>query len=110
MSINSLKVYVAGPMTGIADWNKPEFRRNTDRLRGSGFRVTNPAELFTHTDQPWEFYMKHALKAMLDCDMIFLLNGWSSSRGAQIELDLAKKVGMGVMFEVDFFPELDRSN
>ena len=54
--------------------------------------------------------MRHALKSILDCDAIFMLVGWSSSRGANIELDLAKKLGMGVMFETDFFPELDRSS
>lgn len=108
MSINAIKLYIAGPMSGLPDFNKAEFARNTDRLRGSGFRVTNPAELFTHTDKPWEFYMRHALKAMLDCDAIFMLVGWSSSRGANVELDLAKELGMGVMFETDFFPKIER--
>jgi hypothetical protein len=94
-------IYIAGPMTDIPDFNFPAFNRVAAKLRGEGFDVTNPAELHSHTHMPWEFYMRSALRAMLDCEMIYMLVGWSSSRGACLELDIARKLGFAVMYECD---------
>ena len=33
--------------------------------------------------------MKVDLKALIDCDYIYMLNNWNNSRGAKIELRLA---------------------
>ena len=38
------KVYVAGPMRGIPEFNFPAFFAAADKLRGDGFAVFNPAE------------------------------------------------------------------
>lgn len=44
----------------------------------------------------WQCYLKYDLKGMLDCDAIALLPGWRRSLGAQLELDVAKKVGLEI--------------
>lgn len=38
------RVYLAGPMTGIADYNFPAFNAAAARLRAVGFDVVNPAD------------------------------------------------------------------
>lgn len=38
------RVYLAGPMTGIADYNFPAFNAAAARLRAEGFDVVNPAD------------------------------------------------------------------
>ena len=101
----ALKIYIAGPMTGLPDLNFPAFKHNADRLRMAGFRVNSPHELNLPADTPWADCMRPALKSMLDCDIIFMLNGWSSSRGAQVEFALAQKLGFGVIYEDDLFPD-----
>lgn len=105
-----LRVYIAGPMTGIADLNFPAFKRNTDRLRMAGFRVNSPHELNIPVGTPWDLCMRPALKHMLDCEIIFMLNGWSSSKGATVEFDLARKLGFGVIYEDDLFPDFSATD
>ena len=100
----AIRIYIAGPMTGLPEFNYPAFRLAADKLRASGFRVTSPNELHVGTDQSWDFYMRSAIKALVDCDVIFMLRNWELSRGALIEYDLAKKLGFGVIYEADFFP------
>lgn len=38
------RVYVAGPMTGIADFNYPAFNAVADQQRTHGYEVENPAD------------------------------------------------------------------
>lgn len=96
-----ISVYIAGPMTGLPDFNFPAFQKAADFLRASGFAVVSPHELHGHTHESWEFYMKSAIQAMMNCEVIYLLHNWSSSRGAQLELILAQTLGYGVMYEAD---------
>ena len=97
----AVTVYIAGPMTDLPEFNFPAFNRAAAKLRSEGFDVTNPAELHSHTDRSWEFYMRSALRAMLDCEQIYMLVGWSDSRGACMELDIARKLGLTVKYECD---------
>ena len=43
--------------------------------------------------------MRQDLKAMLDCDGIYMLDNWKDSKGAKIEHDLCVYLGITVMFE-----------
>lgn len=92
-------VYIAGPMTGRPEFNFPAFHEAAKRLRAQGHTVVNPAELYKHTDQPWDFYIRGSLKAMLDCDTIYLLQGWRNSRGAKIEAMLAGELAFSLWFQ-----------
>ena len=84
------RIYIAGPMTGLPDFNYPAFNLTAAYLRGKGHEVVNPAELFEgQTGHPWEHYMRAGLSAMLTCDTIALLPDWSKSRGAWLEQNLA---------------------
>lgn len=38
------RVYVAGPMTDLTDFNYPAFNAVADRLRALGYEVENPAD------------------------------------------------------------------
>ena len=99
-----MKVYVAGPMTGIPDHNFPAFRRAAELLREQGHEVVNPAELddptLTHEQlaaKPWADYMRRDIPLLLECDAIFMLPGWSNSKGASLELHIAQQLGMEVV-------------
>lgn len=104
LTTSKLRIYISGPMTGIKDFNYPEFHRTAKRLREAGFDVVSPAELHTDTDKDWTYYMRGAIAAMMDCQIIYMLIGWSSSRGAKLELDLAEQLGFGVVYEADQIP------
>jgi hypothetical protein len=38
------RLYLAGPMTGIEDFNYPAFNAMAERLRAAGYEVKNPAD------------------------------------------------------------------
>lgn len=91
-------VYIAGPMTGIPQHNYPAFAYVATALRGNGIDARSPHELDGGSmDRSWEWYMREALKMLLECDEIVLLPGWENSRGARIERDVAGALGMSVV-------------
>jgi len=88
-----LKLYLAGPMTGYADYNFPAFNEAAKVLRGCGHEVVNPAENFGgRRDLPWEEYLKHDVKLLVDCEGLVALPGWNASRGAVLEYNLAESL------------------
>ena len=47
----AVRVYIAGPMTGIPQYNFPEFDRVATLLRAMGYDVVSPAELDDPVDR-----------------------------------------------------------
>ncbi|MCQ8103279.1 DUF4406 domain-containing protein [Methylomonas sp. SURF-2] len=94
------RIYLAGPMSGIADFNYPAFKQAAEQLRAKGFHVENPAENPPPENNDWCQYMRMSIRQMLTCDMVALLPGWSQSRGAAIEQEVAAQLGIPVhMFD-----------
>ena len=85
-------------MTGMKANNIPAFNEAARALRGLGFDVVNPAEVQPDGEPTWENYMRADLKELLGCDAIALMTGWENSKGAHLELHLAHRVGMTVVF------------
>ena len=93
------RIYLSGPMTGIPELNFPAFNAEAARLRGLGYDVVNPAEINpANTDKTWHECMRDDLRAMLGCDAIAMLAGWTKSDGAMLELQIAHRLGLDVLF------------
>lgn len=91
-------IYISGPMTGHPEWNYPAFNEAAEFLRGKGYDVFNPAEIFEgRTDLPREQYMKEDIKALLDCDTMMLLPQWETSEGAKLEVWIAQEIGLPIL-------------
>lgn len=88
-------IYVCGPMTGYPEFNYPAFRAEAGRLRTLGFYVQDPSDNPEQKD--WAGYLRVALAQMMRCDAVALLPGWSESRGACLEVYVAKALGMPVV-------------
>lgn len=91
------RVYLAGPMTGITDFNYPAFNAMADRLRAAGYEVENPADHGTVEGAVWADYMAYDLTRLGLCGMIALLPGWDLSQGARLEVMIAEHLGMRVV-------------
>lgn len=90
-------VYIAGPMTGIPEFNYPAFHAAAKLLRAVGYTVVSPAEIHGNdTERPWEDYLRRDLVALMSCDALALLPGWSGSRGARLEKHVADELGMPI--------------
>lgn len=90
-------IYISGPMTGLPDLNFPAFHEAANQLRAAGYTVTNPAELDAQDagkTLTWEQYMRRDIAALMQCDGIATLAGWSNSRGATLEVHIATRLGM----------------
>ena len=94
------RIYLAGPMTSIADFNYPAFNEAAAQLRAKGFVVENPAENPQPPCNSWPGYMRLALRQMLTCDMVVFLPNWQTSRGAMLESEVAKQLAIP-RFEIE---------
>jgi hypothetical protein len=82
-------------MSGIEDNNFPEFHRWAAALRSTGYEVVSPAEI--QEASTWELCLRADLRELCTCDGIALMPGWENSKGAQLELHVAHRLGMAVM-------------
>lgn len=93
-----MKLYLAGPMTGLPEFNFPAFRERAAALRAQGHEVLNPAELDDgDTSQAWDYYMRRDLALLLECEAVAVLPRWQRSRGASLEVHVARTLGMPVL-------------
>jgi hypothetical protein len=102
-----MKVYIAGPMTGLPQFNVPLFDHVARQLRSQGYEVVSPAELDSPemraaalkskdgapapvehaTGETWGDVLARDVKVLSDhgIEGIVLLPGWYKSRGATLE-------------------------
>jgi len=114
-----MKIYVAGPMRGIPEFNFPAFNAATEKLRAEGHIVFNPAEKDNQrhgTDiskgnvagdeklaaEQHGFNLREALADDLnficrEADAIALLPGWENSKGANAERATALALGIEII-------------
>lgn len=91
------RVYVAGPMTGIENFNYPAFNAVAEQLRTQGYEVENPADHGIVEGAVWADYMAYDLTRLGLCGMIALLPNWERSQGARLEVLIAERLGMTVV-------------
>lgn len=100
-----MKVYLAGPMRGLPDWNFPAFDAAEERWLAAGHQPFNPAQI----DRVLQYgpgqgenpsHLRHVIQMDLAClfaaDALALLPGWERSTGAAAELALVQFLGLPV--------------
>lgn len=96
MSVPGNRAYLAGPMTGIAEFNFPAFHAAAERLRGFGLDIVNPADHGVVDGATWSDYMRWDLMKLVGCHAVCVLPGWENSKGASLEVAVAHALGMPV--------------
>lgn len=43
--------------------------------------------------------MREDMIEMLKCESVYALSNWSDSKGAMIEIDIAEKVGLSIIYQ-----------
>lgn len=98
-----MKYYLAGRMTGMPELNFPTFEKVKIDLEGCGFEIASPHDIDhgetpdTRGQLPYSTYMKAGIKLLMECDGIIMLDGWTHSRGAMAEFNIAVACGMEPM-------------
>ena len=92
------KVYVSIPITG-EDYNDQRNRAFTvgTRLTQKGYDVVTPFGVVRDVTTPYSEAMGECVAALLECDAIYLCNGWQKSKGCNAELQVAIIYGKEVM-------------
>lgn len=88
------KIYLSGKISGDENFRETFLNKETE-LSSGGDMVFNPVDhpaMFTHG----QFAHKLALSF---CDSIYFMSSWRSSRGARLEFELAKTLGLEFQFE-----------
>ena len=102
-----MRIYIAGPMRGLPDYNFPAFDAARDFLAGLGHDVINPADLDRvsgavvesggHVAANSLFSVEDVLRrdfaAICSCDAVAFLPGWERSSGSLAERRVAVDVG-----------------
>ena len=92
------RVYLSGPMTGIEKLNFPAFNAAASRLRAQGADVVNPAEIEKQNPGEWKACLRADIKELCDCTTIAMIPGWENSNGAHLELHIAHRLGLEIIF------------
>ena len=101
------KIYLAGPMSGLPQFNFPAFFAAADQLRAAGFEVVSPAEIDNEEDKgaalrspdgqsvkrtdgvskTWGDFLARDVKLLADTGIqgIVFLPNWQNSKGAKLE-------------------------
>lgn len=92
-----MKIYLSGPMAGIPEHNYPSFKAFASDLRSAGHSVINPAELHPEPGKAWDECLRVDIRELCSCDAIALIPGWEKSKGANLELHVAHRLGLDVI-------------
>lgn len=96
------RIYIAGKITGRPIGEAVlEFRRAAEVFKSAGYEVINPMELPHDHDKSWKSYMKECIAALVTCDEIALMENYTSSDGARLELEIAIRLN----FEKFYFQQ-----
>jgi nucleoside 2-deoxyribosyltransferase len=106
-------VYLAGPMSGLPEYNFPAFRAGARELRddyrltvlspvemdeAEGFDASHADAHIVPGDADWSTFLARDVKVVADADVraVVVLDGWENSQGAALETQVAQRLGKPV--------------
>lgn len=93
--MSKLKVYISGKISGLPiEEAQANFKNMQTLLEGLGYEAVNPFEVpVMSTMQPsWADFMGADIAELLKCDIIVFLENYKDSKGAMMELAVAKEM------------------
>lgn len=92
--MNGKKVYIIGAVTGLErEEVEVKFEKAAQALKGMGMIPVNPVVLVPSSTS-WTSAMKKCITEMLTCDAVLMLPDWEASRGATLEVAIARNLSI----------------
>lgn len=99
------KIYISGPLSGYDYKERQETFTTIQRiLEYMNYEVKNPLGNCSLCDSAKRQNMREDLKMLLDCDEIFMMDGWNRSQDCLLELNVAVAANMQVLYETNPIP------
>lgn len=97
-----MRIYISGAISNVPDFMARFDEAEKELLtKYPDVQVINPARL--HSVYPdwftWDDYMKLSIAELSTANVIYMLQGWEVSRGANRELGYAIGKGLDVMYQ-----------
>lgn len=90
----AMKVYISGPVTGLPlEEAERAFNEAETTILKKGHEPVNPLKNGLPGSATWHEHMRVDIKMLLDCQAIFMLEGWEQSDGARLEWMIAFRLG-----------------
>ena len=118
MAKQTKRIYLAGPMSGLPQFNFPTFDAAAKNLRSKGWDVVSPAELDdpktraaalrspdgapgsgATNGETWGDFLARDVKLIADegIEGIICLTGWQRSKGARLETFIGRLIGLDIV-------------
>ena len=105
-----MKVYISLPISGhpieervayanMVRNNLIEVISQTCGFLGRNLRVVTPFDICPESDKPYSYYMGKDIEALLECDAIYMCEGWQNSKGCMAEFEVARIYNKQILFE-----------
>lgn len=96
-----MRIYISEQITGLPINEATEkFLTAEKELKRQGFTPVNPMKVSPYeANKTWKQYMMDDIDVLFDCHAIYMLNNWQKSKGARIEFQIAKELGLEFHFE-----------
>lgn len=93
------KIYICGKITDMV-WGtaRAKFKQVEEMLKDRGYAVVNPIELCS-PETDWQRCMRKDIRELVTCDAIYVMDNWQDSKGARIEVAVAKELNLEFIFE-----------
>lgn len=95
-----MTIYISLPITGQDD---KKVREKADLVKAAlsraGHKVVTPFEVYAGKNPVYKDHIAFDIRTLLDCDAIYLCDGWQFSQGCRLEAEAARIYKLQIMHE-----------
>lgn len=92
------KIYLCGAISGLNPVRcRALFQIAQNKIATNWRVVMNPFDNGLADEASWEAHMRADIKMLMECDAMYVVNDISTSKGAKIEINLARSLGLKIM-------------
>lgn len=93
-------IYIAGKVTGLTNEEVVEkFNAAQEYWQDNGCVVKNPVTIVGDPAADWARSMRKLLPHLAECQAIYILDNWQTSRGTRLEILNAHAMGLDLILQ-----------
>ena len=94
-----MTIYISLPITGQEQEAREKADLTKAMLSRAGHKVITPFEVYAGKNPDYKDHIAFGIRALLDCDAIYLCDGWQFSQGCRLEAEAARIYKLQIMHE-----------